>query len=307
MTLPTHYAIRNTQSTEVARRIQGYLHRKARVGREALIVGGFTLYLHGGEAGSGVSLVLPNRPACDLHPSVLERMEGIFARRGQIVCFQLLDSFAPGLVETLSGLGYGVQECLPALVCLPGQVVKPPAPAEVPTQPPHPSPPQIGEGTGSTPPPIWGRLGGGDLLPAELEMVTVSSDSSPEDVAENWNINARGFDPSATLAQSSDVLDFRRSLDKSRAFTARLDGLGVCAGMYTDIVEGVTELVGIATLHAYRRRGIGGALTVYATQTAFADGASLVFLTAANEGAGRVYQRVGFRPLGNQLLLAKKI
>ncbi|RLT32139.1 MAG: hypothetical protein DWI57_18625, partial [Chloroflexi bacterium] len=143
MTLPTHYAIRNTQSTEVARRIQGYLHRKARVGREALIVGGFTLYLHGGEAGSGVSLVLPNRPACDLHPSVLERMEGIFARRGQIVCFQLLDSFAPGLVETLSGLGYGVQECLPALVCLPGQVVKPPAPAEVPTQPPHPSPPQI--------------------------------------------------------------------------------------------------------------------------------------------------------------------
>ena len=35
---------------------------------------------------------------------------------------------------------------------------------EIRTQPPHPDPPQIGEGTVSTPPLIWGRLGGGDHL-----------------------------------------------------------------------------------------------------------------------------------------------
>ncbi|RLT38585.1 MAG: glycosyltransferase family 1 protein, partial [Chloroflexi bacterium] len=33
---------------------------------------------------------------------------------------------------------------------------------DVTTQPPHPTPPQIGEGTVTTPPPIWGRLGGGE-------------------------------------------------------------------------------------------------------------------------------------------------
>jgi len=33
------------------------------------------------------------------------------------------------------------------------------------TQLPHPSLPQIGEGTVTTPPPIWGRLGGGEQLP----------------------------------------------------------------------------------------------------------------------------------------------
>ena len=33
---------------------------------------------------------------------------------------------------------------------------------DVTTQPPHPNPPQIGEGIVTTPPPIWGRMGGGE-------------------------------------------------------------------------------------------------------------------------------------------------
>ncbi|HRJ41817.1 MAG TPA: ATP-binding protein [Caldilineaceae bacterium] len=40
--------------------------------------------------------------------------------------------------------------------------------AGAPVQPPHPSPPHSREGSGSTPPPKWGRLGGGEqLLSAE--------------------------------------------------------------------------------------------------------------------------------------------
>ena len=73
------------------------------------------------------------------------------------------------------------------------------------------------------------------------------------------------------------------------------------------VSDGVTELVGIATLTEYRRRGYGGALTTFAAQSAFANGASLVFLTAADEAAGRVYQRVGFQPLGELLLMTKKL
>jgi GNAT superfamily N-acetyltransferase len=269
MPLPTQYAIRNTQFHEIARRVQGYVQVKARAGRESLIVGGFTLYLPMGTETGGVSLALPNQPDSALNPSVLERIEHIAAKRGHTVCFHWLDCYAPGLVASLNGAGYGVQESTPLLVCEPGQVISP-----------------------ATDP---------------LEMVALSADSPLEDVAENWNINARGFDPSATLAQPADVLDFRRILEKSRAFTARLDGVGVSAGMYTDIHEGVTELVGIATLQAYRRRGFGGALAAFATQTAFADGATLAFLTAASEEASRVYQRVGFRPVGNLLLLAKQV
>ena len=48
---------------------------------------------------------------------------------------------------------------------------------EVTTQPPHPTPPQIGEGTVTTPPPIWGRLGGGEqekLVEPTEQVVTVA-------------------------------------------------------------------------------------------------------------------------------------
>ena len=254
---------------EVARRVQGYIHVKARAGRESLIIGGFTLYLPVGTEAGSIGLALPNQPDSTLNSTVLERIERIAAKRGRTACFHWLDCYAPKLAKALGEAGYGVRESTPLLVCEPGQIVSPP------TEP--------------------------------LEMVTISTGSSLEDVAENWNINAQGFDPSATLAQPADAHDFQRILQKSRAFTVRLDGVGVSAGMYTDIHNGVTELVGIATLHAYRRRGFGGALTAFATQTAFADGATLAFLTAANEEASRVYQRVGYRLIGNLLLLAKRI
>ncbi|MCL4833798.1 MAG: GNAT family N-acetyltransferase [Caldilineaceae bacterium] len=255
--------------TDVAERVQGYLHVKARAGRESLIVGGFTLYLPMGNESGGVGLAVPNRSDSALNPSVLERIERIAAKRGHRLCFHWLDCYAPKLAEALGITGYAVRESTPLLVCEPGQVISPP------TEP--------------------------------LEMVTVSADSPSEDVAENWNINAQGFDPTATLAGPGDAEDFRHILVKSRAFTARLNGVGVSAGMYTDIHNGVTELVGIATLQEYRRRGFGGALTAFATRTAFADGATLAFLTAASEEASRVYKRVGYQPAGNLLLWAKRI
>lgn len=254
----------------MACRVQEYLHAKARAGREALIIGGFTLYLHGSSAAGEISLVLPNHPDVRLATSALERMGRIFAKREQVACFQFLDSYAPGLIDALAGENYRVQGATPTLICRPDQLL--------------PSAPIPG-----------------------LEMATITADSPPEDVAENWNINALGFDPGATLMGPGDVAGFRSSLQKSKAFTARLHGAGVGAAMYTDILGGVAELVGIATLPEYRRQGIGGALTVFAARTAFADGAELLFLTAASEEAGRVYQRVGFQLAGNLVLLAKKL
>ena len=255
--------------TDVVERVQGYFHIKTRAGCESLVVGGFTLYLPMGNETGGVGLALPNQSDSALKPSVLERIERIAAKRGHAVCFHWLDCFAPQLAKALNAADYAARESTPLLVCEPGQVKVPPT--------------------------------------ERLEMVTISTGSSLEDVAENWNINAQGFDPSATLAQPADVQDFRRILERSRAFTARLDGVGVSAGMYTDIRDGVTELVGIATLPEYRRRGFGGALTAFATKTAFADGASLAFLTAASQEASRVYQRVGYETIGNLITLAKRM
>jgi predicted GNAT family acetyltransferase len=79
------------------------------------------------------------------------------------------------------------------------------------------------------------------------------------------------------------------------AFLARLDGRPVGAGLYTTPFDGLTEVTGLATSKPFRRRGIATALTALAVQTAFEQGVEAVYLTAADERAGRVYERVGFR------------
>ncbi len=49
----------------------------------------------------------------------------------------------------------------------------PPVSPVVPVEPPHPTPPHSREGTGSTPPPQWGRLGGGEQLRPVIEQLDV--------------------------------------------------------------------------------------------------------------------------------------
>ncbi len=60
----------------------------------------------------------------------------------------------------------------------------------------------------------------------------------------------------------------------------------------------VAEVTGIATLPAARRRGIGLAVTGRRVEDARPRGASLVFLSAADDAVARLYERVGFRRVG---------
>ena len=58
----------------------------------------------------------------------------------------------------------------------------------------------------------------------------------------------------------------------------------------------VTELLGIATVDDFRRRGVASYLSAYAASVAFERGVELVYLSTKNPAARRVYERLGFRP-----------
>ena len=60
-------------------------------------------------------------------------------------------------------------------------------------------------------------------------------------------------------------------------------------------VDGVTEIVGVATLPAARRRGLGAAVTAALVADAQQRGADVIFLSAGSEAVARIYERVGFR------------
>ena len=72
---------------------------------------------------------------------------------------------------------------------------------------------------------------------------------------------------------------------------ARVDGRLVASGEST-VLDGVMGVFGIATLPAFRRRGIGSAITSFVLADR-ADEADVAFLDASEIGFG-VYRRLGF-------------
>jgi len=64
-------------------------------------------------------------------------------------------------------------------------------------------------------------------------------------------------------------------------------------------VDGVTEIVGVATLPAARRRGLGAAVTSALVDDAHLAGIETVFLSAASDDVAAVYERLGFERIGH--------
>jgi GNAT superfamily N-acetyltransferase len=92
-------------------------------------------------------------------------------------------------------------------------------------------------------------------------------------------------------------LDFLRERLRRRLTVmavSEADGGPVAVGSHQPVGE-VTEIVGVATLPAMRRRGLGGAVTGALVADALAHGAGIVFLSAGSDAIARVYGRLGFR------------
>lgn len=79
------------------------------------------------------------------------------------------------------------------------------------------------------------------------------------------------------------------------------DGLPLCSGMHNPVGP-VTEIVGVGTLPAARRRGLGRAVTAALVADARARGAATVFLSAGDADVARMYATLGFRPAGTALI-----
>jgi predicted GNAT family acetyltransferase len=85
------------------------------------------------------------------------------------------------------------------------------------------------------------------------------------------------------------------------AVLARAGGEAVSAASWTRIVDGYTEIVGVATAEPWRGRGLAGAVTAAAAAGAFAAGADVCVLSPGNEVAQRVYARAGFGRVATML------
>lgn len=74
------------------------------------------------------------------------------------------------------------------------------------------------------------------------------------------------------------------------------DGI-VSSGSHQPIGD-ISEIVGVATLPAWRRRGLAAAVTGALVGDALTRGITLVLLSADTDDVARVYERLGFRRVG---------
>ncbi|HEY4389065.1 MAG TPA: GNAT family N-acetyltransferase [Ktedonobacteraceae bacterium] len=245
--------------------LQEYLRFKARQHHEVISSSPFTIFFHPTDASPESNYAIPDVVGDSGLQDSLVRLPSIFTERARKPRLQFIDDESSHLLSVLPSCGWTQEEQSQVMICTP-EICRP-----APTIP-------------------------------GLAIATLSYESSVEKIREGLDTNALGFDPQAEASTIHEAEEFRSSLMLSRAFTAYLHAQPVGAGMFTDIHEGLTELVGITTLEPFRRQGIAAALTAYMAQSAFQQGAALVFLIAANAQAGRVYERVGFHPYATRVV-----
>jgi predicted GNAT family acetyltransferase len=85
----------------------------------------------------------------------------------------------------------------------------------------------------------------------------------------------------------------------------RSTGEPASAGAFIAPIGGVTEIVSIATRPAFRRRGLGQAITAMLSEAAFAAGCHLTWLSAAGEAQSEIYARAGYQRRAPMLFISK--
>ena len=135
--------------------------------------------------------------------------------------------------------------------------------------------------------------------PAGIELVVPESDVDFEGMLAAQH---EAFDDPST----PDVAGARESLARGWFRVYARDaktGEPVGGGIAEPVVDGTTEVAGIAVRAPYRRRGAGAAITAWLTAAVHSHGAHTVFLTPAGTDEQRLYTRVGYQAADDMLHL----
>jgi len=246
-------------------RIQAQLHASARQNYDAVTIPPFTCYLNPDDPSPWSNYAIPHQPVTERNLAALRtplaELCHFYQARARQPRFEFIAEYAPGLAAALAAYGFGEESQTLLMLCTPA---------------------------------TW-------QMPAVAPGLVLATATAADLglVQAVLTVQRRSFgDSTAFPATQEEATAFLNRFTTTQIYLAQVDGHVVSAAMLQPPADGLTEIVGIATLRDYRRQGIGAALTAYTVQQAFAQGLEGVFLTAADAAAGRVYQRVGFQAIG---------
>jgi ribosomal protein S18 acetylase RimI-like enzyme len=248
-------------------RLQNYLRASARRQYDALSLPPFTLFFHPEDALKYFNYAIPDGPCEGDLSDVLAALREAYRLRERMARFEFYETFAPQLPAILRQNGFSEEGRQWSMLCTPDTALNVP------------------DVTG-------------------LEIVALGPHSSAQDIRDFIRVQQEGFTPEDSGEPGPDAIQHTMAnLQKGNwhAYLGRIAGQAASAASFGHPIDGITEVAGIATRPALRRMGIAAKLTEHAVRSAFEMGGQTVCLTAADERAGRVYERVGFRPFSIML------
>ena len=141
------------------------------------------------------------------------------------------------------------------------------------------------------------RLAGAPVVAPHVGLQRLTLDSDSADLRAFQTIRwTNGGDRDHAVPPIGDL---RKELASTRSLylLAWLDDEAAGTGV-SHSLKGAGELVGIVTRADKRRRGVAATVTSHLVARHFSTGGDFAFLDAANEGAVRLYERIGFKTFG---------
>lgn len=254
------------------RKIDAYLDAAPRPSARTETVGPFTLFLSGGPGWPYYARPVHGGPG----PISAHDVGVVRARQRALdvpETFEWVAELAPDLAEAATSSG--LQVVLHQLMLLAAEDFRPvPAPEGVRTSVVAPD----------------------DDLTVPFGVAMVAFSNPGTEIGEVGHEAVR----QAASSMTAEMLAFvRRRMEQGLTITAiaAVDGRAVAVGSHNPIGD-TTEIVGVGTLPAFRREGLGATVTSMLVQDALARRISTVLLSAGDEAVARVYARLGFHTVG---------
>lgn len=255
-----------SERIRVLTRIQRYLRAVAPIGREHQQLGPFLATFNPHSDNPYLNYALPDDGADPSDDEVAALVEA-YAWRQRRPRLEYIPGCAPAVEQRLLAGGFAIEGRLPLMVTDAGQL-----------------------GAGPEPQGIELRIPTTDEELYDMAIVQTKAYDEPDMPSRDVVARRRAALADGTLA----VIAVERST-----------GVVVGAGSCSPIRDGLTEVAAIGVSGAYRRRGIGGALASHLGREAISTGADVPWLMAAHEGERRIYERAGFRTIGEILHISR--
>lgn len=246
-----------TTINKVINKIQDYQRFYASIECKPISASGFTVYLHESDMRPNSNFAIPRSSKIPKIRESLLSLRKLFELRGRKPRIEFLAEYSPSLAKELPSNNFFEEMRMPLVCCHSDEFQDVRSPTSITTK-------------------------------------EITNQSPLSEIKDILVIQRECFGHSVSLAEES-LIAYRESLTIS-PFLALLDGKPVAVVFLGPPHDGISEVIGLATIPPFRRRGIATSLLTVVFRRAFDDGVDWLFASAGSDYSFRALTKIDSFP-----------